>query len=96
MDQELQDLIQCVCSGFTTHDVRVSQIFDVQRFAKMTHYAWKHEIGFHPEMFKKALRGTEVFRNLSEEELDEKSRELCRQADLAKDILRVASEIEKN
>ena len=94
MDQELQELIQRVCSGFPTHDVNVIQIFDMRRFARMVYYAWKHDIGFHPEMFKTALKGTELFGNFSEEALDAKSAKLCHQADFAKGILHAAFDIE--
>ena len=61
----------------------------------MVHYAWKHDIGFHPEMFKKALKETELFRNLSDEVLNNKSAELCNQADFAKGILHATFDIEK-
>lgn len=95
MDQELQNLIQRLCLGFPTHDVNVSQIFDMRRFARMVHYAWKNEIGFHPEMFKNALKETDLFGNLSEEVLDAKSAQLCHQSDLAKGVLHAAFDIEK-
>lgn len=94
MNQELQNLIQRLCSGLLTHDVSISQIFDLRRFAQMTHYAWKHEVGFHPDMFKKSLKETKLFRDLSDEVLDEKSVALCRQADFALNILRLTSDID--
>ena len=96
MDQELQNLIQLVCSSFTTYDVKVSHIFDLRRFARMAHYAWKHDIGFHREMFKNALKETELFGNLTDEELDEKSLDLCLQAEFAKGILHAAFDFGEN
>ena len=44
MDEELQDLIVKVCTGFPTHDVTITNIFDQRRFARMVHHAWKNEI----------------------------------------------------
>jgi len=90
MDEKLKEYIYKVCSGFTTQDVRVSHIFDQRRFAKMAHYAWKHEIGFHPDMFKEALLSVELFKHLSDAELDTKSSELCHQADFAKAMFHAA------
>lgn len=60
----------------------------------MVHYAWKQNIGFHPDMFKDSLKETELFQNLLEEVLDAKSAELCRQADFAKGILHAAFDLE--
>ena len=95
MDEKLQDLIHEVCSGFQTHDVNVSQVFDLRRFARMTHYAWKNNIGFHPDMFTEALKETVLFKSLNEDELESKANELCCQADFAKSMFHVAFEIEK-
>ena len=69
MDETLQELIQNVCSGFPSFDVSVSNLFDQRRFARMAHYAWKHEIGFHPDMFKNALMNTNLFQTLPENAL---------------------------
>ena len=60
----------------------------------MVHYAWKHEIGFHPDMFKEALKNSELFQNLPDEELNLKSRELCCQADFAKSMFHAAFDLE--
>lgn len=94
MDKEFQKLIGNVCAGFPTHDVQLSNIFDIRRFARMAHYAWIHDIGFHPDMFKEALKETELFKNLSDEALDIKSQELCRQADLVKSMFHAAFDLE--
>lgn len=94
MDQKLQELIQGVCSELPTLDVRISNVFDLRRFARMAYYAWKQDIGFHPEMFKDSLKKTELFQNLPEEVLDAKSIELCHQADFAKDILHATFDLE--
>lgn len=95
MDSRLQELILDVCHGFPSRDVSVSHIFDFRRFAKMVHYAWKNEIGFHPDMFKDALRSDNLFNSLSEEELEAKASELCSQADFAKTIFHAAFDLEK-
>lgn len=94
MDSTLQKLIADVCQGFPTQDVGVSQIFDARRFALMVHYAWKHEIGFHPDMFEETLRGSDVFSNLSDEELEMKACEVCHQADFAKLMFHAAFDLE--
>lgn len=94
MDETLQDLIQKVCFGFPTYDVGVSNVFDLRRFAKMAHYAWKYEIGFNPDMFKDALMNTELFHSLPEQEIEEKAYELCRQADFAKSMFHAAFDLE--
>lgn len=94
MKDQLKYLIENVCSGLTSLDVSISQIFDQCRFARMAHYAWKNEIGFHPEMFKEALKKIEKFNRLSEEELELKSRELCSQADFAKSMFHAAFDME--
>lgn len=72
MDKKLQELIFAVCDGFPTRDVSVSQVFDQRRFAIMAHYAWKHNLGFHPDMFQEALKATELFKSLPEEDLEKK------------------------
>lgn len=94
MDEKLQGLIHEVCSGFPTHDVNLSQVFDLRRFARMTHYAWKNNIGFHPEMFTEALKEADMFKNLNEDELESKAYELCCQADFAKSMFHAAFDIE--
>lgn len=94
MEEKLQELIRNVCSGFTTFDVKVSHIFDVRRFAIVAHYAWKHNIGFHPDMFKTALKSTKLFQTLPDEDIEAKAYELCRQADFAKSIFHAAFELE--
>ncbi|MCC8071269.1 MAG: hypothetical protein LIO90_05650 [Bacteroidales bacterium] len=94
MDNTLQNLIVDVCQGFPTQDVGVSNINDAKRLARMAHYAWKHEIGFHPDMFNEALRGSAVFANLSDEDLEDKARELCHQADFAKLMFHAAFDLE--
>ena len=94
MDETLQELIQKVCSGFPTHDVGVSNVFDQRRFAKMAHFAWKHAIGFHPDMFKKALMNTELFHSLQEHEIETKAHELCQQADFARSMFHAAFDLE--
>lgn len=94
MNEDLQKLIHRVCSSFPTQDVEISNVFDLRRFAHMVHYAWKNEIGFNPAMFKDALKNTENFQSLSEEELDVKSSQLCRQADFAKALLHASFELE--
>lgn len=95
MDEKLQELIQTVCSGFPTLDVNVSQVFDLRRFARMVHYAWKNEIGFHPDMFTEALKKAELFKNLNEDELESKANELCHQADFAKSMFHATFKLEK-
>ncbi|MBD5263286.1 MAG: hypothetical protein HDS39_04345 [Bacteroides sp.] len=95
MDERLQELIFAVCNGFPTRDVSVSQVFDQQRFARMVHYAWKHNLGFHPDMFQEALKATELFKSLPEEEIDAKSDELCLQADFAKSMFHAAFDLDK-
>ena len=72
----------------------VSNVFDLRRFAKMAHYAWKHEIGFHPDMFKDALMKTELFHSLPEQEIETRADELCHQADFAKSIFHAAFDLE--
>lgn len=94
MDVTLQNLIQQVCSGFPTLDVEVTNVFDQRRFARMSHYAWKHKIGFHPDMFKNALMNTDLFRTLPDIELEAKSKQLCRQADFIKSIFHAAFDLE--
>ncbi len=94
MDETLQELIYKVCSEFPTLDVEVCNIFDQRRFARMTHYAWKNGIGFHPDMFKNALKHSNLFQGLCEEELDEKSSQLCHQADFAKNMLHATFDLE--
>ncbi|MDE6650126.1 MAG: hypothetical protein K2K45_09385 [Muribaculaceae bacterium] len=94
MDETLKELIQKVCSGFPTNDVVVSNVFDQRRFAKMAHYAWKHEIGFHPDMFKDTLMKTELFQSLTEQEIEARADELCQQADFAKSIFHAAFDLE--
>ena len=94
MDETLQELIQKVCSEFPTYDVGVSNVFDLRRFAKMAHYAWKQGIGFHPDMFKNALMNTEVFHYLQEHEIETKAHELCQQADFAKSVFHAAFDLE--
>lgn len=94
MDDKLQELVHTVCQGFPTCDVKVSQVFDLRRLARMVHYAWKNNIGFHPDMFKDELKETRLFQNLSDEELDAKSSQLCHQADFAKGILHATFDLE--
>lgn len=94
MDETLQELIQNVCSGFPTYDVGVSNVFDQRRLAKMAHYAWKHGIGFHPNMFKNALMKTELFQSLQEYEIETKADELCHQANFAKSMFHAAFDLE--
>ncbi len=94
MNENLQALIQNVCSGFPTYDVGVSNVFDQRRFVRMVHYAWKHEIGFHPDMFKNALMKTDLFHSLSENEIETKASELCLQADFAKSMFHAAFDLE--
>ena len=60
----------------------------------MAHYAWKHEIGFHPDMFKDALMKTELFHSLPEQEIETRADELCHQADFAKSIFHAAFDLE--
>ncbi len=94
MEEHLQELIHNVCNGFPTRDVEIINVFDQRRFARMAHYAWKHGIGFHPDMFMNALKETELFRNLSEKEIEAKAHELCNQADFAKSMFHAAFELE--
>ncbi len=94
MDEKLQKLLYAVCSGFPTRDVRVCNIFDQRRLVRMAHYAWKNNIGFHPDMFKCAMKNIELFQSLSEEELDSKAEYLCLQADSAKSVFHVAFDLE--
>lgn len=94
MDEKLQELIFAVCDGFPTRDVCVSHICDQRRLARMAYYAWKNEIGFHPDMFQEALKATELFKSLPEEEIDSKSNELCLQADFAKSMFHAAFDLE--
>lgn len=94
MNETLHELIQKVCSGFSTYDVGVSNVFDQRRFAKMAHYAWKHAIGFHPDIFKTALMNTELFQSIPEHEIEAKAEELCLQADFAKSMFHAAFDIE--
>ncbi|MGN0224256.1 MAG: hypothetical protein ACI4AM_09580 [Muribaculaceae bacterium] len=86
MDQELQKLIFFFCEGLPTREVDIYNSFDLKRFARVIHCAWKHKIGFHPDMFKNALKEVEVFQPLSDEELTAKSMKLCEQADFAKSM----------
>ena len=65
-------------------------MFDQRGFARMAHYAWKNEIGFHPDMFKEVLINTDMFRYLSENEIKAKANEICRQADYAKAMYHAA------
>lgn len=95
MENKLQELINSLCSGFITTDVRISHICDVRRFATMIHYAWKHDTGFHPDMFYTGLKQSKLFQSLPENELTEKSAELCKQADLVWLVFRAAFDIEK-
>ncbi len=95
MEEELQKLIYTLCDGFPTRDVIVSNISDHKRLAIMAHYAWKHEIGFHPDMFKEALKATRMFKNLSERELEDKANLLCNQADFATSMFHAAFDLAK-
>ena len=95
MDKKLQELIFAVCDGFPTRDVSVSHVFDQRRFAIMAHYAWKHNLGFHPDMFQEALKATELFKSLPEEDLEKKANQLCIRADFAKSMFHAAFELEK-
>ncbi len=45
-------------------------------------------------MFMNALKETELFRNLSEKEIEAKAHELCNQADFAKSMFHAAFELE--
>lgn len=72
----------------------VSNVFDQRKFARMAHYAWKHEIGFHPDMFRDALKNTDIFQSLPENEIEAKAHELCRQADFAKSVFHAAFDLE--
>lgn len=94
MEDRLQELIRNVCSGFPTVDVNVSHIFDARRFAIMVHFAWKHDIGFHPDMFKAALKATELFQAMPDNVIEEKASELCYQADFAKSMYHAAFDLE--
>lgn len=95
MDKKLQDLIFALCDGFSSTDVIVSHICDQRRLARLVHYAWKQEIGFNPDMFKEALTRTNNFQNLSNEELDTKANDLCKQADFGKSLLYATFDLEK-
>lgn len=95
MDEILQELISRVCEGFPSRDVIISNVSDQKRLAVMSHYAWKHKIGFHPDMFRDALKSTSMFKCLKEEELDSKANELCNQADFAKSLFHAAFDLEK-
>lgn len=95
METKLQELIKDVCDGFTSPDVSVMHITDARRFAIMAYHAWKHNIAFHPDMFKEALEATEMFETLSDQEIEEKSNNLCHHADFAKMMFRTAFEIER-
>lgn len=96
MEEQLQSLIRELCSNFTSQDVRISSnVFDLRRFAKLTHYAWIHDLGFHPDMFKNALKEVELFQSLSDDDLNAKSAELCHYADFAKSIFKAAFDLEK-
>lgn len=93
MDQKLLEMTQAVCSGFTTRDVNVYQILlNLHEFQRMVYYAWKLNVGFNPFMFKNALKRTKIFQDLSEEELDEKSSELCYLANFAESMFHAAFE----
>lgn len=94
MDKTLKELIQKVCFGLNTFDVSVSNVFDQRKFATMAHYAWKHEIGFHPDMFKIALMNTDLFHSLSENEIEATANKLCHQADFAKSMFHAAFDLE--
>lgn len=94
MEDKLQDLIFKVCEGLTSLDVSIYHIFDQRRFARMAHFAWKNGIGFHPEMFKIALKKIEKFNCLTDEEIEQKSHELCTQADLTKSMFHAAFDLE--
>lgn len=95
MEEQLQSLIRELCSNLTSQDVRISNVFDLRRFAKLTHYAWIHDLGFHPDMFKDALKEVELFQSLSDEELNAKSAKLCHYADFAKSMFKAAFDLEK-
>lgn len=94
MEKHLQKLIHNVCNGFPTRDVEIINVFDQRRFALMAHYAWKQGIGFHPDMFMDALKETELFKSLSEKEIEAKAHKLCNQADFAKSMFHAAFELE--
>lgn len=94
MDKTLQGLIEDVCKGFPSPDVEVTNVFDERRFARMAHYAWKHELGFNPKMFKDALKETPNFQRLSEDALEKKANELCLQACFAKAMFHAAFDLE--
>ena len=55
---------------------------------------WKQGIGFHPDMFMNALKETELFKGLSEKEIETKAHELCNKADFAKSMFHAAFELE--
>lgn len=96
MEEHLQSLIRELCSNFTSQDVRISSnVFDLRRLAKLAHYAWIHDLCFHPDMFKNALKEVELFQSLSDDELNAKSVELCHHADFAKSIFKAAFDLEK-
>lgn len=95
MEEKLKELIFKVCAGFPTRDVCICNISDQKRFARMSHYAWKYELGFHPDMFKEALSSLDKFKCLSGDELDTKANELCKEADFAKSMFHAAFDLEK-
>ena len=94
LEEHLQELINNVCGGFPTRDVEIINVFDQRRFARLVHYAWKQGIGFHPDMFMNALKETELFKGLSEKEIETKAHELCNKADFAKSMFHAAFELE--
>lgn len=94
MEEELQNLIVKVCAGFPTYNVSLTNIFDLRRFSKMVYFAWKHDLGFHPDMFVEALKSTECFKNLTDEDIEDKACYLCSQADFAKSIFHAAFDLE--
>ena len=95
MDDKLQELIFEVSSHLTPGDLKISHIFDLRRFAKMAHYAWINEIGFHPSMFKESLKKAELFSSIPEDTLEDMALQLCIQADFAKSMFHAAFDIEK-
>ena len=95
MNDNLKKLIQDLCAGFPTQDVCVSNVFDQRRFARMVHYAWKQDKNFNQEVFKNVLKETELFKNLSDEELEKKSEVLCHYANFAKSMVYTAFNLEK-
>lgn len=95
MEKHLQELIHEVCESLPTRDVEITNVFDLRRFAQMAHYAWKQEIGFHPDMFTNALKATELFKNLPEEDIKAKALKLCSKADFAKSMFHAAFDLVK-